>query len=172
MTGYRRWLSTIGHCNDDLRFYSCIWIDDVKKVLAIIIIVLCCWAGLLVLIMSGVVFGSDAEEAHGIAEYVGGHFTFSERLESDPERAPVFCKPGSRGLFTPTPHTLLVYTVADRQAQERILDLIRDYRTNTGLRPVIVEFYRGENATTETNKDGTAIVLRTKGGIMRTETLR
>ena len=69
-----------------------------------------------------------------------------------PGRKPVFPSPSGRLLwFIPSPHGVKIYSVTETNAQNEILELIRNYRIEAGLRPVNVTFYREENITLRTN---------------------
>ncbi len=67
------------------------------------------------------------------------------------------------------PHTLIVYSVADTHQQDRILDLVREYRKQKELRPIIVKFYRAENWTTRATTDGGQLGFRGQEELLRSE---
>lgn len=116
--------------------------------------------------------GPDAEEALGLRNYVAEHFAFSERSKSVPDKEPVFCNPGAGGNFlTRRPHTLIVYSITEKPQQDRILDLVRQYRKEKRLRSVVVRFYRAENWTTQTTLDGGEVGCKGAEELLRSERL-
>jgi len=127
------------------------------------------------LVIQGVVFGGmpsgqDREEAGGVRHYVADHFPFAEKSKSMPDEPPIFCNPGGGGgLLGPRPHTLIVYSVTDKDQQDSILDLVRQYRKQKKLRPVIVKFYRAENWTTRATSDGGELGFRGEEELLRSE---
>jgi hypothetical protein len=131
-----------------------------------------------VLVLNGLLFGGmpsgeDAEEAAGISYYVADHYAFTEKSKSAPGKSPVFCNAGGGGgLLGPRPHTLIVYSVTDKQQQDRILDLVRRYREQKRLRSVVVKFYRAENWTTRATSDGGELGFRGEEELLRSEKVR
>lgn len=125
--------------------------------------------------MYGIPTASDAGEAGAIARYVADHFVFAEKSKSRPDGSPVFCSPGGGGgIFGPTPHRVIVYTVTDKQRQDEILDLLRQYQKERSLRrPIVVNFYRDENWITWVSQDGKESGgHREKEELIRTEKLK
>lgn len=105
-----------------------------------------------------VTFAEDARTSGRIAKYVADHYEFAATSKVVPGRKPVFPSPSGRLLwFIPSPHGVKIYSVTDTNAQNEILELIQNYRTETGLRPVNVTFYREENWTVRTNYDGSMV---------------
>jgi len=105
-----------------------------------------------------VTFAEDARASARIAQYVADHYEFAARSKVVPDRKPIFPSPSGRLLwFIPSPHGVKIYSVTETNAQNEILELIRNYRIEAGLRPVNVTFYREENFTFSTNHDGSAV---------------
>src|ERR1017187_8879174 len=120
----------------------------------------------------GIPTASDAEEASGIVRHVSDHYSFSAQWQVYTNRPPIYCNPGSGGgLFGPHPHRFIVYTVIDTPPQDQILNLIREYRSKMGLRPIIVTFCREENWQAKKTSDGGESGLRGKEDILRTGNL-
>jgi hypothetical protein len=106
----------------------------------------------------------ESDEIGGAARYVKGHYHFANLSKSQPNIPPIFANAGGTGVFGPTPHHIVVYSVQDSVSQNTIVDLIRDYKKQTNLRPIIVEFYKEENWETWTS-------TRSSGGKRGPETL-
>jgi len=121
-----------------------------------------------------VTFAEDARASAGIAKYVADHYEFAATSKVAPGRKPVFPSPRGRLLwFIPSPHGVTIYTVTETDAQNEILELIQNYRTERKLRPVYVTFYREENWTVRTNHDGSMVGgSRGQEEIIRTEKLK
>jgi len=103
-------------------------------------------------------FAEDARASAGIAKYVADHYEFAATSKVAPGRKPVFPSPGGRLLwFIPSPHGVKIYSVTETNAQNEILELIRNHRIEAGLRPVNVIFYREEKFTFRTNHDGSSV---------------
>ena len=114
----------------------------------------------------------DIEEANGISKFVSTHYPFTEKSKSQPDKFPVFCSPGHSGLLYSPPHALWVYTVTKNQQQDALIKLVREYRKQEKLRPIVVKFYREENWTTKNFPDGSVGGFRGKEEPMRIEKVK
>ena len=111
---------------------------------------------------------SDPIEAAGIASFVADHFSFTQKSKTRPDRPPIYNNIDP-WLVHPS---VVVYTITDRPQQDRILDLVRQYKEKEGLGTIVVKFYREENWTTWENKDGSGGGHRGEEELLRTEKLR
>jgi hypothetical protein len=105
----------------------------------------------------------------GIVKFVTDHFTFTEKSKSVPKSPPIFCNVSSMGPLHPT---IIVYTITDKQQQDQILDLIRQYKERDRLDALVIEFYREENWNCTTNAVGTIGCSRGPEELLRTEKFR
>jgi hypothetical protein len=116
---------------------------------------------------------SDATEASDVVDFVKSHFSFTEKSKPMPSSWPIYCRAGPRGLLGTSPHTIIVYTVTDKQRQDEILDLVRQYQKERRLRSIMVNFYRDENWIRVASPDGeTSGGHRGKEFLIRSEKLK
>ncbi|MBU1735845.1 MAG: hypothetical protein KJ692_11465 [Verrucomicrobia bacterium] len=104
--------------------------------------------------LHGIPCASEAEEAGDVVQCVVTNYHFAEKSKSMPEKPPIFCRPGGTGISGQTPHVIIVYSVTDKDEQDKIVDLIAAYRARRQLRHIVVYFYKEENWTTRVSKDG------------------
>lgn len=106
-----------------------------------------------------------------IAEFVNQNFNIMANSKSVSDKPAIFYSPGGTGILGQTPHTIIVYTVTDKIEQDKIIELISDYRTKKNLRHIRIQFYREENWRSWINKDSRQCSERLKEELIRTERL-
>lgn len=111
---------------------------------------------------------SDPIRAAGTASFVADHFSFTQKSKTYPDRPPIYNNIDP-WLLHPT---VVVYTITDREQQDRIIDLVRQYKEREGLGTILVKFYREENWTTRKTRDGGEAGSRGEEELLRTEKLR
>jgi hypothetical protein len=119
-------------------------------------------------------FPTDHETAtaRGISDYVAAHYSFSEKLKSDPKQSSFFCMAGTTQLFGPTPYYLEVYSVTNKEQQDALIKVVREYKAQKEMRTIIIRFYPEENWTVTKFPDGSAGGFRGKEKWMRKEWIR
>ncbi|MGO9244758.1 MAG: hypothetical protein ACLP0A_10335 [Verrucomicrobiia bacterium] len=86
---------------------------------------------------------SDRKKAGGIPEFVADHFSFTQKSTWRTNLPPIYIDMSS-WLAHPT---VVVYTITDKQQQDKILTLVQRYKEQEGLGTILVEFYREEHWT-------------------------
>ena len=133
------------------------------------------WSGGLfpIVLLYGMPSASDMTEASDVVDFVKSHFSFTEKSKPMPSGWPIYCRAGPRGMLGTSPHTIIVYTVRDRQRQDEILDLVRQCQKERRLRSINVNFYRDENWISFVSPDGeTSGGHREKEELIRSEKLK
>ncbi len=111
---------------------------------------------------------SNPLSASGIGDFVAEHFSFAEKSKQSPNRPPIYLNIDS-WLAHPT---VVVYTITDRQQQDKILDLVRQYKERNGVGTVAIKFYREENWNCRTNRPGDVFCSRGAEELLRSEKFR
>jgi hypothetical protein len=108
---------------------------------------------------------SNPLSASGVADFVADHFSFTQKSKQSPNRPPIYIDIDS-WLAHPT---VVVYTITDRQQQDKILDLVRQYKEQHGVGTIAIKFYREENWNYRTNQYGEGGCSRGPEELLRSE---
>jgi len=98
--------------------------------------------------------GADAAQSSNLWHYVVSRFTFDRKAAIEPDKPPVFCKPGHNSA------TLDVYGVTNLDRMDEVMSAVREWHaTNRNMR-LNVEFYERENWKQSINNQGSSVAQR------------
>jgi hypothetical protein len=105
--------------------------------------------------------GADAAQSSNLWHYVVSRFTFDGKAVMEPDKPPVFCKPGHNSA------TLDVYGVTNPDRMDEVMSGVQEWQaTNRNMR-LTVDFYERENWKQSTNNQGSSVAQRLPEVLLR-----
>jgi hypothetical protein len=86
----------------------------------------------------------EYEEARDITDYISNNYSFSHGSIFESKSAPISCLAGRTIYIYREPHVIKVCYITESEQQEKIIDLVKDYKNKNKMRSIIIKFYEKE----------------------------